>query len=198
MEQPWLKSYPPGVPTEINLNQYSSLVELLEESYAKYGERTAAICMETGLKFRDVDRMSAALAAWLQGKGLQPGARVAIMMPNVLQYMPAIAAILRGGFVVVNVNPLYTPRELEHQLMDSGAEAIFILENFAKTLEQVITATKVRHVVLASMGQLRRAQREEDGAPVSSASGRREDRHALQHRRLGGLAPESAASEADA
>ena len=154
MEKPWLKSYPPGVPTDVNLNQYNSLVELLEESYAKYGERTAAICMEASLKFRDIDRMSTALAAWLQAKGLQPGARVAIMMPNVLQYMPAIAAILRGGFVVVNVNPLYTPRELEHQLKDSGAEAIFILENFAKTLEQVIGNTKVRHVVLASMGDL--------------------------------------------
>jgi long-chain acyl-CoA synthetase len=154
MQKPWLKCYPPGVPTEVNVNQYNSLVDLLEESYKKYGERTAAICMETGLKYRDIDRMSTALAAWLQAQGLQPGARVAIMMPNVLQYMPAIAAILRGGFVVVNVNPLYTPRELEHQLKDSGAEAIFILENFAKALEQVIAATKVRHVVLASMGDL--------------------------------------------
>ena len=154
MQKPWLKSYPAGVPAEINVNQYGSLVELLEESFAKYGERTAAICMDKGLKYRDIDRMSTALAAFLQAKGLQPGARVAIMMPNVLQYMPVIAAILRGGFVVVNVNPLYTPRELEHQLKDSGAEAIFILENFAKTLEHVIGETKVRHVVVASMGDL--------------------------------------------
>jgi long-chain acyl-CoA synthetase len=154
MQKPWLKSYPPGVPAEVNTAQYNSLVELLEESYGKFAERTAAICMGAGLKFRDIDRMSTALAAWLQAKGLQPGARVAIMMPNVLQYMPAIAAILRGGFVVVNVNPLYTPRELEHQLKDSGAEAIFILENFAKTLEQVILETNVQHVVLASMGDL--------------------------------------------
>jgi long-chain acyl-CoA synthetase len=154
MQKPWLKSYPPGVPAEIDAGQYNSLVELLETAYAKYAERTAAICMGAGLKFRDVDRMSTSLAAWLQAKGLKPGARVAIMMPNVLQYMPAIAAILRGGYVVVNVNPLYTPRELEHQLKDSGAEAIFILENFARTLEQVITATNVRHVVLASMGDL--------------------------------------------
>src|SRR5687768_8252654 len=154
MHKPWLKSYPPGVPAEVDLTQYNSLVDLLEASYSKYADRNAALCMGAALKFRDIDRMSTALGAWLQAKGLQPGARVAIMMPNVLQYMPAIAAILRAGFTVVNVNPLYTPRELEHQLKDSGAEAIFILENFAKTLEQVITATKVRHVVLASMGDL--------------------------------------------
>ncbi len=154
MQKPWLKSYPPGVPAEVNTSQYTSLVELLEESYSKYAQRDAAICMGSTLKFRDIDRMSTSLAAWLQAKGLQPGARVAIMMPNVLQYMPAIAAILRGGYIVVNVNPLYTARELEHQLKDSGAEAIFILENFAKTLEHVINATNVRHVVLASMGDL--------------------------------------------
>jgi long-chain acyl-CoA synthetase len=154
MHKPWLKSYPPGVPAEVDVTQYNSLVELLETSYEKYAERDAAICMGSSLKFRDIDRMSTSLATWLQAKGLSPGARVAIMMPNVLQYMPAIAAILRGGYVVVNVNPLYTPRELEHQLKDSGAEAIFILENFAKTLEHVIGETSVRHVVLASMGDL--------------------------------------------
>ncbi|MGY4827440.1 long-chain-fatty-acid--CoA ligase [Sphaerotilaceae bacterium SBD11-9] len=154
MQKPWLKSYPPGIPAEVDTAQYNSLVELLEESYGKFADRTAAICMGAGLKFRDIDRMSTALAAWLQAKGLKPGARVAIMMPNVLQYMPAIAAILRGGFIVVNVNPLYTARELEHQLKDSGAEAIFILENFAKTLEHVILGTNVKHVVLGSMGDL--------------------------------------------
>jgi long-chain acyl-CoA synthetase len=154
MQKPWLKSYPPGVPAEIDVSQYNSLVELLDTAYTKYAERDAAVCMGARLKYRDIDRMSTSLAAWLQAKGLKPGARVAIMMPNVLQYMPAIAAILRGGFVVVNVNPLYTPRELEHQLKDSGAEAIFILENFAKTLEQVIGETNVRHVLLASMGEL--------------------------------------------
>jgi len=154
MQKPWLKSYPPGVPAEVDLTEYDSLVDLLELSYAKYAERDAAVCMGSRLKFRDIDRMSASLAAWLQATGLKPGARVAIMMPNVLQYMPVIAAILRGGYVVVNVNPLYTPRELEHQLKDSGAEAIFILENFARTLEKVIFETSVRHVVLASMGDL--------------------------------------------
>lgn len=154
MQKPWLKSYPPGVPAEVDISAYHSLVDLLEESYVKYAERDAAVCMGSRLKFRDIDEMSTSLAAWLQSKGLQPGARVAIMMPNVLQYMPVIAAILRGGYVVVNVNPLYTPRELEHQLKDSGAEAIFILENFAKTLEKVILETDVRHVVIASMGDL--------------------------------------------
>jgi len=154
MQKPWLKSYPPGVPAEIDVTEYDSLVDLLELSYAKYAERDAAVCMGSRLKFRDIDRMSTSLAAWLQAKELKPGARVAIMMPNVLQYMPAIAAILRGGYVVVNINPLYTPRELEHQLKDSGAEAIFILENFARTLEKVIFETSVRHVVLASMGDL--------------------------------------------
>ncbi len=154
MQKPWLNSYPAGVPAEIDATQYNSLVDLLEESYQRYADRDAAICMGARLKFRDVERMSTALGAWLQGKGLQPGARVAIMMPNVPQYMPAIAAILRAGYVVVNVNPLYTARELEHQLKDSGAEAIFILENFAKTLELVIQQTAVRHVVIASMGEL--------------------------------------------
>ena len=154
MQKPWLKSYPPGVPAEVDVTEYKSLVDLLDLSYARYAERDAAVCMGSRMKFRDIDRMSAALAAWLQAKGLKPGARVAIMMPNVLQYMPTIAAILRGGYVVVNVNPLYTPRELAHQLNDSGAEAIFILENFARTLEKVITETGVRHVVLASMGDL--------------------------------------------
>jgi long-chain acyl-CoA synthetase len=106
------------------------------------------------LKYRDVDEMSLSLGAWLQHRGLAPGARVAIMMPNVLQYLVSIAAILRAGYVVVNVNPLYTPRELEHQLKDSGAEAIVILETFAVTLEQVMRATNIRHVVLASLGDL--------------------------------------------
>jgi long-chain acyl-CoA synthetase len=154
MQKPWLKSYPPGVPAEVDITEYNSLVDLLEQAYAKYAERDAAVCMGSRLKFRDIDRMSTSLAAWLQASGLKAGARVAIMMPNVLQYMPTIAAILRGGYVVVNVNPLYTPRELEHQLKDSGAEAIFILENFARTLEKVIGETSVRHVILASMGDL--------------------------------------------
>ncbi|HEX4894070.1 MAG TPA: long-chain-fatty-acid--CoA ligase, partial [Hyphomicrobiaceae bacterium] len=129
-------------------------VDLLEESFRKYASRNAAVCMERRLKFGEIDEMSRALGAWLQAQGLARGARVAVMMPNLLQYPVAIAAILRAGFVVVNVNPLYTARELEHQLRDSGAEAIVVLENFATTLEEVIERTPVRHVVLASIGDL--------------------------------------------
>ncbi|CAN7145003.1 long-chain-fatty-acid--CoA ligase [Rhizobacter sp. LjRoot28] len=154
MQKPWLKSYPPGVPVDIDPKAYNSLVELLEEAFQKYADRTAAVSMDKTISFREVDEGSKALAGWLQAKGLAPGARVAIMMPNVLQYMIAIAGILRAGMVVVNVNPLYTARELEHQLKDSGAEAIIVLENFASTLEQVIVRTNVRHVVLAAMGDM--------------------------------------------
>jgi len=153
-DKPWLKSYPEGVPAEIRTDTYRSLVQLLEEAFRKHAKRDAAACMEQRLSFGEVDEMSQALAAWLQGKGLARGARVAIMMPNVLQYMVAIAAILRAGYVVVNVNPLYTPRELEHQLKDSGAEAIIVLENFAATLEEAIAHTDIKHVVLASLGDL--------------------------------------------
>ena len=154
MQKPWLKNYPPGVPAEIDASAYASLVELLEESFTNFSEREAAVCMGKGLSFGEVDQASIALAAWLQSKRLGPGARVAVMMPNVLQYMVVIAAILRAGYVVVNVNPLYTARELEHQLKDSGAEAIIVLENFAATLEQVIGQTAVKHVVLTAMGDM--------------------------------------------
>jgi len=152
--KPWLRSYPPGVPAMVDTSVYKSLVELLEEAFHKHAQRDAAVCMDQRLSFGQVDEMSAAVGAWLQARGLERGARVAIMMPNVLQYMVVIAAILRAGYVVVNINPLYTPRELEHQLKDSGSQAIFVLENFAGTLEQVIAKTNVQHVVLASMGDL--------------------------------------------
>lgn len=152
--KPWLKSYPAGVSPEIDATQYASLVELLEEAFRKFAARDAAACMGQRITFRDIDELSLALGAWLQSKGLVRGARVALMMPNVPQYMVAIAAVLRAGFVVVNVNPLYTARELEYQLNDCGAEAIIVLENFAKTLEEVIDRTRVRHVVLASMGDM--------------------------------------------
>jgi long-chain acyl-CoA synthetase len=152
--RPWLKSYPPGMPADVDVGQYTSLVDLLEESFRRYAQRDACVCMGTRLRYRDLDSLSADLAAWLQGKGLAKGARVALMMPNLPQYMVAIAAVLRAGYAVVNVNPLYTPRELEHQLNDSGAEAIVILENFAGTLEEIIDRTGVRHVVLAAMGDL--------------------------------------------
>jgi long-chain acyl-CoA synthetase len=152
--KPWLASYPAGVPAEIDTRVYRSLVELLDEAFRKHAQRDAAICMGQRMRFAEIDQLSQHLGAWLQAQGLRQGDRVAIMMPNVLQYGVAIAAILRAGFVVVNVNPLYTPRELEHQLKDSGARAIVVLENFAHTLEEIITATDVKHVVLASMGDL--------------------------------------------
>ncbi|MBT9459224.1 MAG: long-chain-fatty-acid--CoA ligase [Burkholderiaceae bacterium] len=154
MQKPWLNSYPAGVPAELTGPGYNSLVELLEEAFRKYAARDAAACMDKRLSFGQIDEMSQALGAWLQSKGLAKGARVALMMPNVLQYMVAIAAVLRAGYVVVNVNPLYTARELQHQLKDSGAEAIIVLENFASTLEEVIQQTPVRHVVVASLGDL--------------------------------------------
>src|SRR6187455_1029061 len=154
MERIWLKQYPAGVPADIDVTQYSSLVELLEESFAKFADRKAFICMDKSISYRDLDEMSAALGAYLQSKGLQKGARVALMMPNVLQYPISTVAVLRAGYVVVNVNPLYTPHELEHQLKDSGAEAIIVLENFASTVQQVIGKTDVRHVIVGSMGDL--------------------------------------------
>jgi long-chain acyl-CoA synthetase len=154
MERVWLKQYPPGVPADIDTTQYASLVALLEESFAKFADRKAFICMDKAISYRDLDEMSKALAAYLQSKGLQKGARVALMMPNVLQYPVATAAVLRGGYAVVNVNPLYTPRELEHQLKDSGAEAIVVLENFAHTVQQVISRTAVKHVIVGSMGEM--------------------------------------------
>lgn len=153
-EKFWLKSYPEGMPAEIDVTQYQSLVQLLEEAFKKFSDRNAYACMGKYLTYGKLDLMSQKTGAWLQQRGLKKGARVAIMMPNVLQYPVVMAAILRAGYVVVNVNPLYTPRELEHQLKDSGAEAIFILENFATTLEHVIQKTQVKHVVVASMGDL--------------------------------------------
>jgi len=150
----WLKHYPPGVPADIRVDAYASLAELLEEAFRKHASRDAMACMDRRLKFGDIDELSQAFGAWLQSLGLAKGARVALMMPNVPQYMVAIAAVLRAGYTVVNVNPLYTPRELEHQLKDSGAQAIVVLENFARTLEEVIDRTEVKHVVLAAMGDL--------------------------------------------
>jgi len=154
MEKIWLKSYPPGMPADIDATQYRSITHLLEEAFRAYADRNAYVCMDKFLTYRELDRMSQQLGAWLQGRGLAPGARVAIMLPNVLQYPVAMAAILRAGYVVVNVNPLYTPRELQHQLIDSGAEAIIVLENFATTVEQVVAHTGVKHVVVATMGDL--------------------------------------------
>jgi long-chain acyl-CoA synthetase len=154
MERPWLKSYPPGVPADIETTAYSSLVDLLEERFRRFAERKAFACMGVALTYARLDRMSQQFAAWLQSRGLARGARVAIMMPNVLQYPVVLAGIARAGMTIVNVNPLYTARELEHQIRDSEAEAIVILENFAATLDAVVSRTPIRHVVVAAMGDL--------------------------------------------
>ncbi|PIG28398.1 long-chain acyl-CoA synthetase [Janthinobacterium sp. 35] len=154
MDKIWLKSYPDGVPAEIDCTQYRSVTHLLEESFQKYADRNAFVCMDKFMTYRELDQLSRQMGAWLQSKGLQRGARVAIMLPNVLQYPVAMAAILRAGYTVVNVNPLYTPRELQHQLIDSGSEAIIVLENFATTVEQVLPHTQVKHVIVATMGDL--------------------------------------------
>ncbi len=151
-QKPWLTAYPEGVPSDIDATAYSSLVELMQESFRQYGDRTAFSFMGRGLTYTELDRLSQVFAAYLQGLGLQLGDRVAIMLPNVLQYPIAVAAVLRAGFVVVNVNPLYTPRELEFQLKDSGAKAIVILENFGATLQECLTRTSIKHVVLCAMG----------------------------------------------
>jgi long-chain acyl-CoA synthetase len=153
-QRPWLAAYPAGVPADIDPSQYVSLVQLMEESFHKYAARPAYSFIGRDVTYAETDSLSGAFAAYLQGLGLAKGDRVAIMMPNVPQYPVAVAAILRAGYVVVNVNPLYTPRELEHQLKDCGAKAIVIIENFANTLEQCIGATSVKHVVLAAMGDM--------------------------------------------
>ncbi|WP_244212206.1 long-chain fatty acid--CoA ligase [Paraburkholderia hospita] len=150
----WLKSYPPGVPKEIDPTQYESITAMLEESFREYRAKPAFACMGKQITYGELDSLSTRLAGWLQSKGIARGARIAIMMPNVLQYPVALAAILRAGYVVVNVNPLYTPRELEHQLKDSGAEAIILLENFAVTLQAIVRNTSIKHIVVASMGDL--------------------------------------------
>ncbi|HXZ23085.1 MAG TPA: long-chain-fatty-acid--CoA ligase [Pseudolabrys sp.] len=154
MERLWLRHYPRGVPTEIDPSRYPSLVAMFEEGFKTFANREACVCMGKSLTFAGLDQASRAVGAWLQSRGLTRGGRIAIMMPNVLQYPVAIAAILRAGCTVVNVNPLYTPRELEFQLTDAGAEAIFVLENFASVLQQALPNTPVKHVVVASMGDM--------------------------------------------
>ena len=157
MDKIWLKHYPPGVPAEIDYQQHGSIWELFEESVARYADRPAYYNnynMGKRISFGDLDRLTRNFGAWLQGKGLARGARVAVMMPNCLQYPVCVFGALRAGYVVVNVNPLYTARELEHQLQDSGSEVIVILENFAHVLQQVIAKTPVKHVVIAALGDL--------------------------------------------
>jgi long-chain acyl-CoA synthetase len=152
--KPWLKSYPEGMPEAIPPLPHPSLGDMMVAACNTHGDKPAFTCMGKSVSFSQLAELSAHVGAWLQAKGLKKGDRVAIMMPNVLQYPVAMMSVLRAGFAVVNVNPLYTPRELEHQLKDSGAKAIFVLENFAHTLQQVIARTDVRVVVVAAMGDL--------------------------------------------
>ncbi len=154
MEKIWLKEYPPGVPAEIDLNEFTSVKDILEKSCQRFADSPAYSNMGVTLRYRDIDRLSRDFAAFLQGLGLDKRDRVAIMMPNVLQYPVALFGVLRAGMVVVNVNPLYTPRELEHQLNDSGAAVIVIVENFAHTLQQVLDKTMVKTVVMTQLGDL--------------------------------------------
>ena len=154
MERIWLKSYPPGVPADIDPNEFQSLVALFETSVKKYAERPAYHSMGKHITFAELDRLSRDFGAWLQAKGLGKGARVAIMMPNCLQYPIAMFGALRAGCTVVNVNPLYTARELEHQLKDSGAEAMVVLENFGHVLQDVRHKTPLKHVVVTSLGEM--------------------------------------------
>ena len=154
MDKIWLKNYPAGVPHDVQPEQYRSAAHLLEEAMQKHAANPFSVCMERWTSYAELERQSAQLGAWLQAQGLEPGARVAIMLPNIPQFAVTMAAVLRAGFVCVNVNPLYTARELEHQLKDSGATAIVILENFAHTLAEVLPRTAVRQVVLTAMGDL--------------------------------------------
>ena len=155
MELVWLRSYPPGVPATVDVGAYRSIGELFDASVAAYGSRAAYVNMGTAITYRELDRLTRCFAGYLQGTLRLPrGTRVALMMPNILQYPVALFGTLRAGYTVVNCNPLYTPRELEHQLNDSGAEAIVILENFASTLAQVIANTSVKHVIVTRLGDL--------------------------------------------
>ena len=154
MQASVLKSYPAGVAHDVHPEQYRSLGHMFDEAFERHADKPFSVCMERWMSYRELDTLSKALGAWLQSRGLEPGARVAIMLPNVPQFAVTMCAVLRAGYTCVNVNPLYTARELEHQLRDSGATAIVILENFAATLEQVIDRTPIQHVVVTAMGDL--------------------------------------------
>ncbi len=154
MNRPWLAHYPPNLPAEIDPDHYPSVNHLFDEAFGKFGARPYAVCMDRFMRYDELERLSRAFGGWLQSRGLAPGARVAIMLPNVLQFPVAMAGVLRAGYTVVTVNPLYTARELEHQLADSGAEAIVVLENFAHVLAQVLPRVRVAHVVVSAMGDL--------------------------------------------
>ena len=179
MDKIWLKQYPKGVPAEIDVNDYASVREVFTESVGQFADRPAYTCMGKTITFRELDTLSAAFGAYLQANGCEKGTRVALMMPNILQYPVCLFGTLRAGCTVVNVNPLYTARELEHQLADSGAEVIVVVENFARTVQEVLGRTKVRTVIVTSIGELlglqghhrrpRAAAREEDDPGVEAA-----------------------------
>ena len=154
MEKIWLKSYPSGVPHDIHPEQYSSLTDVFERAFREHANNPFTVCMDRWMSYRDLDQQSSTLGAWLQAQGLEPGSRVAIMLPNLPQFAVTMAAVIRAGYTCVNVNPLYTARELEHQLKDSGATAIVILENFAHTLQEVIRHTAIRHTVVTALGDM--------------------------------------------
>jgi long-chain acyl-CoA synthetase len=157
MDKIWLKSYPPGIPAEINVGEFSSLKAIAEQSFQKFADADAYVQMGRTMTYAELDDASRRFAAWLQNTaGLKKGDRLAIMLPNLLQYPVVMLAALRAGIIVVNTNPLYTPPELEHQLQDSGAEAIVILENFAHVLQKVIARTKIRVVIVTAVGELLR------------------------------------------
>jgi long-chain acyl-CoA synthetase len=154
VNQPWLKSYPEGVPTEIDLDDYSSILDIFNQSIAQFGNQTAFVNLGRNLTYRDLDRLSRDFAAWLQSKGLQKGDRIALMMPNILQYPVALFGAMKAGLVIVNTNPMYTPRELKHQLNDSGAQAIVVVENFANVLEKIHKDTKLEQIITTQIGDL--------------------------------------------
>jgi long-chain acyl-CoA synthetase len=154
MQKIWLKEYPPGVPQDVDVNQYPSLVALADDALRRYADLDAYVMMDRAMRYSEVDRLAAAFACWLQGQGCVKGDRIALMLPNVLQYPIAMIGALRAGLVVVNTNPLYTADELKHQLNDSGATVIVVLENFCSVVQQVKAETKLRHVVVASVGEL--------------------------------------------
>ncbi|MET0683246.1 MAG: long-chain-fatty-acid--CoA ligase [Casimicrobiaceae bacterium] len=154
MDKIWLKHYPKGIPAEIDVNDYASVREVFTESVGRFADRPAYTCMGKTITFRELDHLSAAFGAYLQANGCGKGTRVALMMPNIIQYPVSLFGTLRAGCTVVNVNPLYTARELEHQLADSGAEVIVVVENFARTVQEVLAKTKVRTVIVTSIGEL--------------------------------------------
>ena len=152
MSHPWLDQYPPGVPHTIDVSGYASLNQLLDTSFKQNADRPFSVCMERWMKYSELDDLSRGLGAWLQKQGLEDNARVALMLPNVPTFAVSMAGILRAGYTCVNVNPLYTARELEHQLQDSGAKAMVVIENFGSVLQQCLANTPVQHVILCAMG----------------------------------------------